>query len=316
MFHTFVLAALAQEQLQLPSQTTTRLSIQVQGREAGHLELHIDAAGQRYDSRTDESGLATFVLPVETAVDIFIGEHLAGNIVTPEAGYNASVPLSWPPGFTIQFVELDAQGEIPPRDQRRPLVGQDIRIEPTDGGETRTLTTDKTGRITVDWLMPGQSFELLHIPPLGEVEDGHRWPRPMDVTGTSQERIVGYTAGYSLRLEHMNFALGKASFAPETRDETHAYLDQQARELVVYFQHHPERLIEVQGHTDATGSEEANQRLSQARANTVAARLIAQGVPEDRVRVVGKGETMPTGDNETDEGRALNRRVELHFVDP
>ncbi len=316
MLASLLVAAFAQEQLELPSQTTTRLTVNVTGSEAGLLAMHVEAGEQRLDGRTDERGTVVFLLPVETAVDIYVGEHLAGSIVTPEVGYNASVPMSWPPGFTIQFVELSAEGEIPPQGQRQPLVGQDFRIEPTDDSEIRVLTTDATGRITIGWLMPGQAFHLIHVPPLGTEEDWHRWPRPMDITGSSEERIVGYTAGYSLRLEHMNFEVGKASFAPESRDTTHAYLDQQARELKVYFDQHPGSVIEVQGHTDATGSEAANQRLSEARANTVAARLIAAGVPKERVRALGMGETAPMSDNQTEEGRALNRRVELHFVDP
>ena len=316
MFLALALPAFAQEQLELPSQTTVELVVQVSGELGKELPLAAKAGEVRIEATTDAQGKTSFRLPVETQVDLFILEHHVADVLTPEAGYRAAVELNWPPAFTLRFVELDGDGEVPPRGQRVPLVGQDFRIEPVDGSAHRMLSTDKEGYLTVDWMMPGEQFHLVHIPPLGDDEDAHRWPRPMEITAASQVRIVGYSAGYSLRLEHMNFALGKSTFAPETREETHAYLDQQARELKVYFQHHPEGLIEVQGHTDSTGSEEANQRLSQARADTVADRLVARGVPADRVRAVGKGEAEPLADNETEEGRALNRRVELHFVTP
>ena len=73
----------------------------------------------------------------------------------------------------------------------------------------------------------------------------------------------------------------------------------------------PGAVIEVGGHTDATGSTELNQALSQLRAEAVRAALIAQGVDAARLRAVGYGESRPVADNDTDEGRARNRRVEL-----
>ncbi len=73
-------------------------------------------------------------------------------------------------------------------------------------------------------------------------------------------------------------------------------------------------LIEVAGHTDSVGSSQSNQSLSERRANTVAQYLISKGIVRDRTIVVGAGENMPVADNETAEGRALNRRVELSLL--
>jgi hypothetical protein len=67
----------------------------------------------------------------------------------------------------------------------------------------------------------------------------------------------------------------------------------------------------VQGHTDIVGTEDYNQRLSEARARTVTDYLLTKGIAADRLRAVGFGTRRPLADNETDEGRALNRRVEL-----
>jgi len=69
--------------------------------------------------------------------------------------------------------------------------------------------------------------------------------------------------------------------------------------------------LEVQGHTDIVGTEDYNQRLSEARARTVTDYLLTKGIAADRLRAVGFGTRRPLADNETDEGRALNRRVEL-----
>ena len=65
----------------------------------------------------------------------------------------------------------------------------------------------------------------------------------------------------------------------------------------------------VEGHTDSTGSDDYNQQLSDRRAASVKAQFVAAGLPAANVRAVGKGETQPIASNDTEEGRAQNRRV-------
>jgi outer membrane protein OmpA-like peptidoglycan-associated protein len=77
---------------------------------------------------------------------------------------------------------------------------------------------------------------------------------------------------------------------------------------------YPNLQIEVAGHTDSDGSGEANYGLSTRRANTVRDHLIMFGVDEIRLTAVGYGESQPIGDNETIQGRAANRRVELRII--
>ncbi|MDX1464516.1 MAG: OmpA family protein [Halomonas sp.] len=69
--------------------------------------------------------------------------------------------------------------------------------------------------------------------------------------------------------------------------------------------------VRIEGHTDAVGSDAYNQDLSQRRADSVADYLASQGVSRDRMRTIGYGESQPVASNETDAGRAENRRVEL-----
>jgi len=76
---------------------------------------------------------------------------------------------------------------------------------------------------------------------------------------------------------------------------------------------YPSLNLRIEGHTDNTGSEAANQTLSEHRAESVRTYLISKGVPADRVKAVGYGESKPTADNSTAEGRAKNRRVEFIF---
>lgn len=70
-------------------------------------------------------------------------------------------------------------------------------------------------------------------------------------------------------------------------------------------------LITVEGHTDSTGSDAHNQKLSENRALSVSNYLINKGVKQQRLAALGKGEMVPIATNASPEGRALNRRVEL-----
>ena len=71
----------------------------------------------------------------------------------------------------------------------------------------------------------------------------------------------------------------------------------------------------IEGHTDSTGAPEYNQRLSERRATTVRDYLISKGVGDERMKVVGYGETQPVADNASAEGRAQNRRVVMRRTD-
>jgi outer membrane protein OmpA-like peptidoglycan-associated protein len=72
----------------------------------------------------------------------------------------------------------------------------------------------------------------------------------------------------------------------------------------------------VVGHTDATGPDDHNQILSEARAASVVGFFVQAGIGEDRVSALGAGESEPLAPNDTPEGRALNRRVEFRFGPP
>ena len=83
-------------------------------------------------------------------------------------------------------------------------------------------------------------------------------------------------------------------------------------EVVKLLKTHPDLAVEIQGHTDSTGGDEHNLELSRRRAATVKAYLLLYGIADDRLTTTGFGQSKPAGDNATEEGRALNRRVELH----
>lgn len=78
----------------------------------------------------------------------------------------------------------------------------------------------------------------------------------------------------------------------------------------------PDWSLRIVGHTDASGSAESNERLSLERANTIRAALVERGIDAGKLLAAGAGQSRPIASNETDEGKALNRRVELmRFTD-
>ena len=73
-------------------------------------------------------------------------------------------------------------------------------------------------------------------------------------------------------------------------------------------------LIEVQGHTDATGGAAVNRKLSQARAESVLKYLVGKGIAKKRLQAKGYGPDVPIADNATPEGQEQNRRVEFKII--
>ena len=110
-----------------------------------------------------------------------------------------------------------------------------------------------------------------------------------------------------LRLDGVYFEFDKATLTPEsvvTLDKAVEVINASAAER-----------LEVAGHTDAMGSDEYNQDLSQRRANAVVNYFVDHGIDASRLEARGYGESQPTHDNSTDAGRAMNRRVELKVLD-
>jgi outer membrane protein OmpA-like peptidoglycan-associated protein len=82
-------------------------------------------------------------------------------------------------------------------------------------------------------------------------------------------------------------------------------------EVVGVLNNNPSYNLEINGHTDNTGTPAHNLRLSQERADAVKAYFIAKGITPNRIKTSGFGDTQPVSDNYTEKGRALNRRVEF-----
>lgn len=102
-----------------------------------------------------------------------------------------------------------------------------------------------------------------------------------------------------------SFDTGRADIKPTLRP----VLDEVSRNL------DPKVTLSVVGHTDNTGSDAVNDPLSRERAEAVRDYLTARGVPSQRIAVAGRGSHEPVASNDTDSGRAANRRVEIYLVE-
>ena len=85
-------------------------------------------------------------------------------------------------------------------------------------------------------------------------------------------------------------------------------------DLYMYLARNPQVRIRIIGHTDSVGKDEANQKLSDGRANEVMKDLIERGISADRLEAEGRGESQPIDTNDTEEGRQNNRRVEIEIL--
>jgi outer membrane protein OmpA-like peptidoglycan-associated protein len=142
---------------------------------------------------------------------------------------------------------------------------------------------------------------------------GYVWSQQMEQRKRAMEQAtvgtgvaVTQTADNQLKLEipsDISFDVGRADIRPNFR----SVLDQFASGL----QNQPNTDVRIIGHTDSTGSDELNDRLSIQRAQSTRDYLTARGVNPQQVAITGRGEREPIADNSTEAGRAKNRRVEI-----
>lgn len=125
--------------------------------------------------------------------------------------------------------------------------------------------------------------------------------QPPEPTITPAEEVITLSDNQGAVL----FDFDKSNLTNEARKQLDAVMGRLKNANVVS--------IKVVGHTDSRGSDAYNQKLSERRAASVATYLVSQGLPSEKISTEGKGESQPVADNTTDEGRAKNRRVELHL---
>ena len=150
--------------------------------------------------------------------------------------------------------------------------------------------------ITVKSITDSTKYGMLDIPALGLDES---YTEPFKVN-------IKFEPARMYRLDNVHFDFGKASLRPDSYN--------QLEELVSYLKNKDAIKVEIAGHTDNVGKEADNVKLSQQRAETLKAYLVKKGILSARIVAKGYGAAEPVADNETDEGRQLNRRTEVRIL--
>ena len=146
----------------------------------------------------------------------------------------------------------------------------------------------------------GSEEEPVDIPTLRQATpDGEIYSSLDDLIGNASDNT-------HVILDHIGFEPGLYLLTPDSYVE----LDK----LFNYIRHHKSLHIEIQGHTDNSGSPETNLDLSRYRALAVFNYLVSKGIDPARMNVVGYGENQPLYPNDTKENRELNRRIEIVFI--
>ena len=122
----------------------------------------------------------------------------------------------------------------------------------------------------------------------------------------SRKSFAVLEVGRKLVLDNIHFAYNRYDIERESMPE----LDY----LVKLMQARPTLRIKIEGHTDDVGETAYNQRLSRLRAESVKRYMVARGIDTDRLFTIGYGESKPTANNDTEEGRRLNRRPEFIII--
>ncbi len=124
----------------------------------------------------------------------------------------------------------------------------------------------------------------------------------LTISDTAIDEFANIKEGSTIILNNVYFETNKSALLPESYEE----LDR----LVFVMESNAEMEIEISGHTDNTGNLKKNKILSEARAKAVIEYVVARGIDTERLKFIGHGSNNPLTTNDTEAGRAKNRRVE------
>ncbi|MBR9859645.1 OmpA family protein [bacterium] len=188
-------------------------------------------------------------------------------------------------------------------------LGASVELIPLDGGSpTITFAPSTTGEFLV--ALRGNTKYALNVSSKGYLFYSEHFDMPEVPTDEPYKLEIPLKkieVGNAIILKNVFFDTDKF----DLKDESTAELEK----LYQFLEQNPDLKIEISGHTDNQGSSAHNLELSKNRALAVYNYLVSKGIDESRLSYAGYGDTQPIADNETDEGRAKNRRTEFKIVD-
>ncbi len=192
--------------------------------------------------------------------------------------------------------------------QKIPEVGVKIFVESEDKSFTKEGISDIDGKFKL--LVPEEKKYKIKVEKFGQFgiynveiglyDGGAEITQPL-ILKTILSSIRTYT------LNHLYFDVNKWDIKQEAIPTLH--------KLYLSFTKNPRLVIEIAGHTDNVGDEVNNHRLSQHRADAIKSYLVKKGINEERILTKGYGEKGPIASNDTETGRAQNRRTEIVVIE-
>ncbi|TLU89536.1 OmpA family protein [Dyadobacter sediminis] len=196
----------------------------------------------------------------------------------------------------------------------KPVEATIIYENLADGEEVGTATTNPaTGEYKI--VLPyGQKYSWRAVAPdfiaegenIDLTDSTNNGEKGFKEIANKSLKLIPIEEGQIVRLNNIFFATGKSTLNSESFPELNR--------IALSMTENKTLTIELGGHTDNTGSDEFNLKLSQDRADSVREYLIGKGIEPDRVASKGYGETVPVAKNDTPEGQQRNRRVEFKIL--
>ncbi len=189
--------------------------------------------------------------------------------------------------------------------EKKARSGEIIHFVNQKNGKIYETISNATGKAAL--LLPEGFTYDIKIAGLGEEEEYSTIEIP-SATGKHKLSLeLNYEPAHVYTLEDVQFDVNSAIL----RSSSFKSLDQ----LVKVLKNKPDLHIEIAGHTDDDGEEEANLILSQNRAEAVQSYLIQKGIDKKRLTAKGYGETQPITENDLPENKQKNRRTEVRIID-
>ncbi len=253
-----------------------------------------------YPLNTSQDESSIFISPDGTRAYYCVDDSRNGQLVR-------SLLYEFELGNSLQLSARSyfAKGTVRAQGTLKPLDAQIDLIDNTNGQVVYSVHSDPaTGQYLM--VLPEGSRYGLNVSATGYLFQSRFFNfADAQTTGSVEQDFLlePLRQGAKTVLNNVFFASGSAELLPDSRAEL--------TRLAALLKANPKVRVEVAGHTDDIGSPEANQALSQRRAQAVRTFLQQAGIVEPRLQAKGYGETRPAQANTTDEGRARNRRIEF-----
>jgi outer membrane protein OmpA-like peptidoglycan-associated protein len=208
---------------------------------------------------------------------------------------------------TLEPTETDALLTVIVVDKatQKPLEGEKVTFVAEKNKKAYSGMTNAEGKF--DLLVPEGDTYNVQYKAFSENQDYNVLKMPsMEGTVSFEYKLI-ISPPKTYTLDNVFFDTGKSVLKPESFKELNELYDYMAGKTSLK--------VEIAGHTDNVGNKDANQKLSQDRANSVKAYLVKKGIKAERIIAKGYGDTQPIAENTTDANKQKNRRTEVRSLE-